>query len=66
MGVRAADLLPSARVELFAGNIGRHLHEVWPQRQPEADARVLDCWVVDRGTMDRPAPPWPQGPDQSR
>ncbi|HEX2299416.1 MAG TPA: ATP-binding protein, partial [Pseudonocardiaceae bacterium] len=32
---------------------------VWPQRQPDADARVLDIWIADKGTMDRPAPPWP-------
>ncbi|MGH4013178.1 MAG: hypothetical protein ACRDSL_04450 [Pseudonocardiaceae bacterium] len=59
MGVMAADLLPSQKVELFAGNLGRHRHEVWPQRQPDADARVLDVWIADKGTMDKSAPPWP-------
>lgn len=55
----AAELLTSTKVELLAGNLGRHRHEVWPQRQPDADARVLDVWIADKGTMDRPAPPWP-------
>ncbi|GAB2999741.1 P-loop NTPase family protein [Saccharothrix stipae] len=59
MGVVAADLLPSGKVELLAGNLSRHKHEVWPQRDPTADARVLDLWVADKGTMDRPAPAWP-------
>jgi S-DNA-T family DNA segregation ATPase FtsK/SpoIIIE len=59
LGVVAAELLPSKKVELLAGNLGRHMHEVWPQRQPDADARVLDCWVADKGTLDKPAPPWP-------
>ncbi|MDN5857890.1 MAG: hypothetical protein L0I24_08130 [Pseudonocardia sp.] len=59
LGVTAAELLPSVKVELLAGNLTRHKHETWPQRQPDADARVLDCWVADKGTMDRPAPPWP-------
>jgi S-DNA-T family DNA segregation ATPase FtsK/SpoIIIE len=59
LGVAAAELLPSKKVELLAGNLTRHKHEVWPQRQPESDARVLDCWVADKGTMDQPAPPWP-------
>ncbi|MFC5997097.1 FtsK/SpoIIIE domain-containing protein [Pseudonocardia hispaniensis] len=59
LGVAAADLLPTAKVELLAANLNRHKHEVWPQRQPDADARVLDCWVADKGTMDRPAPAWP-------
>lgn len=59
LGVMAAELLTSVKVELLAGNLGRHRHETWPQRQPEADARVLDLWVADKGAMDRPAPPWP-------
>jgi S-DNA-T family DNA segregation ATPase FtsK/SpoIIIE len=59
MGVIAAELLTTTKVELLAGNLGRHRHETWPQRQPDADARVLDLWVADKGTMDRPAPPWP-------
>ncbi len=59
MGVTAAELLSSAKVELLAGNLGRHRHEVWPQREKDTDARVLDLWVADKGTMDRPAPPWP-------
>ncbi|MGZ3147290.1 hypothetical protein ACVDFE_35920 [Lentzea chajnantorensis] len=58
-GVVAAELLPSKKVELLAGNLGRHKHEVWPQRDPAADARVLDLWVADKGTMDKPAPAWP-------
>jgi S-DNA-T family DNA segregation ATPase FtsK/SpoIIIE len=32
---------------------------VWPQREKDTDARVLDLWVADKGTMDKPAPPWP-------
>ncbi len=59
MGVTAAELLASAKVELLAGNLGRHRHEVWPQREKDTDARVLDLWVADKGTMDKPAPPWP-------
>ena len=59
MGVTAAELLGSAKVELLAGNLGRHRHEVWPQREKDTDARVLDLWVADKGTMDKPAPPWP-------
>nr|MDQ2884060.1 hypothetical protein [Actinomycetota bacterium] len=59
MGVTAAELLTSAKVELLAGNLGRHRHEVWPQRETDTDARVLDLWVADKGTMDKPAPPWP-------
>lgn len=59
MGSMAADVLPTAKVELFAANCSRHKHEVWPQRQPDEDARVLDCWIADKGTMDQPAPPWP-------
>lgn len=59
IGVTAAELLPTPKVELLAGNLNRLRHEVWPQRQPDTDARVLDCWVADKGTMDRPAPPWP-------
>ncbi|MGH3888187.1 MAG: hypothetical protein ACRDSZ_16755 [Pseudonocardiaceae bacterium] len=59
MGVTAAELLSSTKVELLAGNLGRHRHEVWPQREKDTDARVLDLWVADKGTMDRPAPPWP-------
>ncbi|MGH8625297.1 MAG: hypothetical protein ACREYC_08520, partial [Gammaproteobacteria bacterium] len=59
MGVTAAELLSSAKVELLAGNLGRHRHEVWPQREQDTDARVLDLWVADKGTMDKPAPPWP-------
>ncbi|MFJ8963676.1 hypothetical protein ACIRG5_30230 [Lentzea sp. NPDC102401] len=58
-GVVAANLLDSTKVELLAGNLGRHKHEVWPQRDPAADARVLDLWVADKGTMDKPAPAWP-------
>jgi S-DNA-T family DNA segregation ATPase FtsK/SpoIIIE len=59
MGVIAAELLSSAKVELLAGNLGRHRHEVWPQREKDTDARVLDLWIADKGTMDKPAPPWP-------
>ncbi|WP_018683669.1 FtsK/SpoIIIE domain-containing protein [Actinokineospora enzanensis] len=59
LGVIAAELLDSRKVELLAGNLGRHKHETWPQRDPDADARVLDLWIADKGTMDRPAPPWP-------
>jgi len=59
LGVTAAELLGSAKVELLAGNLGRHRHEVWPQREKDTDARVLDLWVADKGTMDKPAPPWP-------
>ncbi|MGH3872569.1 MAG: hypothetical protein ACRDSR_13860 [Pseudonocardiaceae bacterium] len=59
MGVAAAELLSSAKVELLAGNLGRHRHEVWPQREKDTDARVLDLWVADKGTMDKPAPSWP-------
>ncbi len=59
MGVTAAELLSSAKSELLAGNLGRHRHEVWPQREKDTDARVLDLWVADKGTMDKPAPPWP-------
>jgi S-DNA-T family DNA segregation ATPase FtsK/SpoIIIE len=59
MGVTAAELLSSAKVELLAGNLGRHRHEVWPQREKDTDARVLDLWIADKGTMDKPAPPWP-------
>jgi S-DNA-T family DNA segregation ATPase FtsK/SpoIIIE len=59
LGVTAAELLSSAKVELLAGNLGRHRHEVWPQREKNTDARVLDLWVADKGTMDKPAPPWP-------
>ncbi len=60
MGVTAAELLSSAKVELLAGNLGRHRHEVWPQREKDTDARVLDLWVADKCTMDKPAPPRPQ------
>jgi S-DNA-T family DNA segregation ATPase FtsK/SpoIIIE len=59
MGVTAAELLSSTKVELLAGNLGRHRHEVWPQREKDTDARVLDLWIADKGTMDKPAPPWP-------
>ena len=60
MGTVAVELwTPPKRVELLAGNLSRHMHEVWPQRQPKADARVVDLWVADKGTMDKPAPPWP-------
>lgn len=59
IGVMAAELLTSVKVELLAGNLLRMKHETWPQRQPDADARVLDGWVADKGTMDRPAPAWP-------
>lgn len=59
LGVKAADFLKSEKVELLGGNLQRHKHETWPQRQPLADARVLDCWIADKGTMDRPAPEWP-------
>lgn len=58
-GVMAADVLGSSTVERLAGNLYRHKHEVWPQRDPDADARVLDLWVADKGAMDKPAPPWP-------
>lgn len=59
LGVVASDFLGEKQIELLAGNLGRHKHETYPQRQPEADARVLDLWIADQGTMDRPAPPWP-------
>lgn len=59
VGVMAADLLDSKTVERFAGNLSRHKHEVYPQRDPKADARVLDLWVADKGALDRPAPEWP-------
>jgi len=59
LGVKAADFLHPERIETLAGNLGRHKHEVYPQRLPDADARVLDLWVADRGTMDKPAPAWP-------
>jgi len=59
LGTVAAELLTSVKVELLAGNLGRHRHEVWPQRQKDTDARVLDLWIADKGTMDKPAPPWP-------
>jgi S-DNA-T family DNA segregation ATPase FtsK/SpoIIIE len=59
MGVTAAELLSSPKVELLAGNLGRHRHEVWPQREKDTDARVLDLWIADKGTMDKPSPPWP-------
>lgn len=59
LGVIAADFLGVKQVELLAGNLGRHKHEVYPQRQPGGDARVLDLWIADQGAMDRPAPPWP-------
>lgn len=59
MGVIAADFLKPDKIERLAGNLGRHKHEVYPQRQPDADARVLDLWVADQGQMDKPAPPWP-------
>ena len=38
MDVTAAELLVSAKVELLAGNLGRHRHEVWPQREKDTDA----------------------------
>lgn len=59
MGVKAADFLHPGTIERLAANLRRHQHEVYPQRQPDADAAVLDLWVADPGTMDRPAPPWP-------
>lgn len=59
LGVKAADFLHPERIETLAGNLGRHKHEVYPQRLPDADARALDLWVADRGTMDKPAPAWP-------
>lgn len=59
LGAVAADFLKPDPIERLAGNLGRHKHEVYPQRQPKADARVLDLWIADPGTMDRPAPPWP-------
>lgn len=59
IGCTAAEVLKPRALEKFAGGIGRSAHEVWPQRTPELDARVLDCWAADKGTMDRPAPPWP-------
>ena len=59
LGVVAADLLKPDKVELLAGNLGRHKHEFYPQRDPASDARVLDMWAADKGTMDRPAPAWP-------
>lgn len=59
MGVTAAELLKPDKKELVAGNMSRHLYEFWPQKDPDADARTLDCWVADKGALDRPAPPWP-------
>lgn len=59
MGVIAKDFLHPDKIERLAGNLGRHKHEVYPQRQPDADARVLDLWVADQGQMDKPAPAWP-------
>lgn len=59
LGVIAADFLKPVTIERLAGNLGRHKHEVYPQRQPKADARVLDVWIADQGTMDRPAKEWP-------
>jgi DNA segregation ATPase FtsK/SpoIIIE, S-DNA-T family len=59
LGTAAVELLTSIKVELLAGNLGRHRHEVWPQREKETDARVLDLWIADKGTMDKPAPAWP-------
>lgn len=59
LGVKAADFLHPDRIETLAGNLSRHRHEVYPQRQPDGDARVLDLWIADKGTMDRPAPEWP-------
>jgi len=59
LGVMAADVLGSTTVERLAGNLYRHRHEVWPQRDPDQDARVLDLWIADKGAMDRPAPTWP-------
>jgi S-DNA-T family DNA segregation ATPase FtsK/SpoIIIE len=59
LGAVAADFLTADPIERLAGNLGRHKHEVYPQRQPDADARVLDLWVADQGTMDKPAPAWP-------
>jgi S-DNA-T family DNA segregation ATPase FtsK/SpoIIIE len=59
IGVMAADVLGSSTVERLAANLHRHKHEVWPQRDPSADAAVLDLWIADKGAMDRPAPPWP-------
>lgn len=59
IGVIAADFLHPKTIERLAGNLGRHKHETYPQRQPKADARVLDMWVADQGQMDKPAPPWP-------
>jgi len=59
LGVIAADFLNPNTIERLAGNLGRHKHETYPQRQPKADARVLDLWVADQGQMDKPAPPWP-------
>jgi S-DNA-T family DNA segregation ATPase FtsK/SpoIIIE len=59
MGVAAAELLKPEKKELVAGNMSRHLYEYWPQKDPDADARTLDCWVADKGALDRPAPPWP-------
>jgi S-DNA-T family DNA segregation ATPase FtsK/SpoIIIE len=59
LGVIAKDFLHPDTIERLAGNLGRHKHEVYPQRQPDADARVLDLWIADQGTMDKPAPAWP-------
>lgn len=59
LGVKAADFLHPDRIETLAGNLSRHKHEVYPQRHPDGDARVLDLWIADKGTMDRPAPEWP-------
>ena len=42
IGVMAADVLGSSTVERLAANLHRHKHEVWPQRDPNADAAVLD------------------------
>jgi S-DNA-T family DNA segregation ATPase FtsK/SpoIIIE len=59
IGVTAAELLKPDKKELVAGNMSRHMYEFWPQKDPETDARTLDCWVADKGALDRPAPTWP-------
>jgi S-DNA-T family DNA segregation ATPase FtsK/SpoIIIE len=59
VGIMAADILKPEVIERLAGNLNRHKHETYPQRDPEADARVLDLWVADKGALDQPAPEWP-------
>lgn len=59
IGVTAAELLKPEKKELVAGNMSRHMYEWWPQKDPDTDARTLDCWAADKEALDKPAPPWP-------